>query len=203
MRFQTIRILYPENVSRFRHSSSLKWYSVGHIHLASTFFSCLDTRKEGKRKSRPLPRPGKLAGYMMKIKKRDAFCAFAILGMAPGGAYAIRPYPDGRKIITPKPCYLVGSVKRAAFRTCYLVGSAKRTAFGTCYLVGGAKRAAFRTCYLVGSAKRAAFGTCYLVGSVKRAAFGTSILVGGAKRAAFGTCILDEGTKRAAFESSI
>ena len=38
------------------------------IHLASTFFSCLDTRKEGKRKSRPLPRPGKLAGYMMKIK---------------------------------------------------------------------------------------------------------------------------------------
>ena len=68
MRFRIIRSLYPENVPRFRHSSSLKWYSVGRIHLASTFFSCLDTRKEGKRKSRPLPRPGKLAGYMMKIK---------------------------------------------------------------------------------------------------------------------------------------
>ena len=65
MRFQIIRSLYPENVSRFRYSSSLKWYSVGRIHLASTFFSCLDTRKEGKRKSRPLPRPGKLAGYMI------------------------------------------------------------------------------------------------------------------------------------------
>ena len=68
MRFLVIRFLYPENVPRFRHSSSLKWYSVGRIHLASTFFSCLDTRKEGKRKSRPLPRPGKLARYMMKIK---------------------------------------------------------------------------------------------------------------------------------------
>ena len=68
MRFQIIRSLYLKNVSRFRHSSSLKWYSVGRIHLASTFFSCLDTRKEGKRKSRPLPRPGKLAGYMMEIE---------------------------------------------------------------------------------------------------------------------------------------
>ena len=68
MRFQIIRSLYPENVPRFRHSSSLKWYSVGRIHLASIFFSCLDTRKEGKRKSRPLPRPGKLAGYMMEIE---------------------------------------------------------------------------------------------------------------------------------------
>ena len=68
MRFQIIRSLYVENVSRFRHSSSLKWYSVGRIHLASTFFSCLDTRKEGKRKSRPLPRPGKLTGYMMEIE---------------------------------------------------------------------------------------------------------------------------------------
>ena len=38
-------------------------------------------------------------------RKRDALCAFAILGMAFGRAYAIRPYPDGRKIIAPKPCY--------------------------------------------------------------------------------------------------
>ena len=122
-------------------------------------------------------------------RKRDAFRAFAILGMAFGGAYAIRPYPDGRKIITPKPCYLVESVKRTAFGTCYLVGSEKRGAFWTCYLVGSKKRAAFGTCYLVGSEKRAAFGTCYLVGSVKRAAFGTCYLVGGAKRAAFESSI--------------
>ena len=112
MRFRIIRSLYLENVPRFRHSSSLKWYSVRRIHLAYTFFSCLDTRKEGKRKSRPLPRPGKLAGYMMKIKnvmrfqiirslypqKRDTFCAFAILGMTSGGAYAIRPYMKPQKI---------------------------------------------------------------------------------------------------------
>ena len=108
-------------------------------------------------------------------KKRDAFSVFIIIKLVFGGAYAIRPYPDGRKIVAPQPYYLVGSAKRAAF--------------GTCYLVGSEKRAAFRTCYLVGSEKRAAFGTCYLVGSTKRAAFGTSILVGGAKRAAFGTSI--------------
>ena len=114
--------------------------------------------------------------YLIVIsQKRITFCAFAILGMSSGGAYAIRPYPDGRKIVAPQPCYLVGSKKRAAFRTCYLVGSEKRAAFGTCYLVGSEKRAAFRTCYLVGSAKRAAFRTYYLVGSEKRAAFESSI----------------------------
>ena len=134
-------------------------------------------------------RPTNVPSMERMTWKRITFCAFAILGMASGGAYAIRPYPNGRKIITPKPCYLVGSEKRAAFRTCYLVGSEKRAAFGTCYLVGSVKRAAFGTCYLVGGAKRAAFGTCYLVGSEKRAAFGT--------------CILDGGAKRAAFESSI
>ena len=73
MRFQIIRSLYLKNVSRFAHSSSLKWYSVGRIHLASTFFSCLDTRKEGKRKSRPLPRPGKLTGYIMEIENVMSF----------------------------------------------------------------------------------------------------------------------------------
>ena len=38
--------------------------------LFGFFFSSLDGRKEGKRRSRPLPRPGKLAGYRM-IPKRD------------------------------------------------------------------------------------------------------------------------------------
>ena len=68
MRFQIIRSLYPEKLTRFVHSPSLEWHSVERIHHTSTFFSCLDTRKEGKRKSRPLPRPGKLSGYIMEIR---------------------------------------------------------------------------------------------------------------------------------------
>jgi len=40
---------------------------------APTFFSCLDTRKEGKRKSRPLPRPGKLTGYMIDLENAPRF----------------------------------------------------------------------------------------------------------------------------------
>ena len=83
MRFQIIRSLYPENVSRFAYSSSLNWYLVRRIHLASTFFSCLDTRKEGKRKSRPLPRPGKLAGYMMEIENVMRFAHSPSLGWRP------------------------------------------------------------------------------------------------------------------------
>ena len=80
MRFQIIRSLYPKNVSRFAHSSSLKWYSVECIRLAYIFFSCLDTRKEGKRKSRPLPRPGKLVGYMMEIENVTRFAHSPSLG---------------------------------------------------------------------------------------------------------------------------
>jgi len=91
MHFQIIRSLYLENVSRFRHSSSLKWYSVGRIYLASTFFSCLDTRKEGKRKSRPLPRPGKLAGYMMEIENVSRFTHFPSLGCRPVGRMQYAP----------------------------------------------------------------------------------------------------------------
>ena len=33
-------------------------------------------------------------------QKRDTFCVFAILGMASGGAYAIRPYTGSQKINT-------------------------------------------------------------------------------------------------------
>ena len=91
MRFQIIRSLYLENVSRFRDSSSLKWYSVGRIHLASTFFSCLDTRKEGKRKSRPLPRPGKLAGYMMEIENVSRFAHLLSSGWHPVGRMQYAP----------------------------------------------------------------------------------------------------------------
>ena len=37
--------------------------------------------------------------------------AFAIHGMALGGAYAIRPYPDGRKMIAVGACFEVGYEK--------------------------------------------------------------------------------------------
>ena len=40
--------------------------------LSGFFFSSLDGRKEGKRRSRPLPRPGKLAGYGMNPKRDGA-----------------------------------------------------------------------------------------------------------------------------------
>ena len=97
MRFRIIRTLYPENVSRFAHLSSLKWYSVGRIYLASTFFSCLDTRKEGKRKSRPLPRPGKLAGYMMEIENVMRFAHSPSLGCRPVGRMQYAPTLDLKK----------------------------------------------------------------------------------------------------------
>ena len=163
--------------------------------FGGTYSSCLYLlflswyKKRRQKKIKASAEAGETGRVHNGNRKRITFCAFAILGMSSGGAYAIRPYPDGRKIVAPQPFYLVGSEKRAAFRTCYLVGSVKRAAFGTCYLVGSEKRAAFGTCYLVGSVKRAAFRTCYLVGSEKRAAFGTSILVGGAKRAAFESSI--------------
>ena len=97
IRFQIIRSLYLENVSRFAHSPSLKWYSVGRIHLVSTFFSCLDTRKEGKRKSRPLPRPGKLAGYMMEIENAIRFAHLPSSGWHPVRRMQYAPTLDLKK----------------------------------------------------------------------------------------------------------
>ena len=149
--------------------------------FGGTYLSCLYLlflswyKKRRQKKIKASAEAGEVGRIHDENKKRDTLRAFAILGMTSGRAYAIRPYPDGRKIIAPQPCYLVGSKKRAAVGTCYLVGSEKRAAFRTCYLVGSEKRAAFRTCYLVGSAKRAAFGTSILVGGAKRAAFESSI----------------------------
>ena len=54
--------------------------------------------------------------------------AFAIHGMALCGAYAIRPYPDGQKMITAGACFEVGCEKQAAFWGCYGVGYANRGA---------------------------------------------------------------------------
>ena len=45
--------------------------------------------------------------------------AFAIYGMAFCGAYAIRPYPDGRKMIAVGVCYWVGYEKRGAMPAFY------------------------------------------------------------------------------------
>ena len=55
--------------------------------------------------------------------------AFAIYGMALGGAYAIRPYPDGRKMIAVGVCSIVLPQKQAAFRGCHGVGGGKCGAF--------------------------------------------------------------------------
>ena len=101
MRFQIIRSLYPENVSRFAHLSSLKWYSVGRILLASTFFSCLDTKKEGKRKSRPLPRPGKMVGYMMEIENVTRFAHSPFLEWHPVGRMQYAPTLTVEKLSRP------------------------------------------------------------------------------------------------------
>ena len=49
--------------------------------------------------------------------------------MALGGAYAIRPYPDGRKMIAVGACSAALPEKWAAFRGCYGVGGGKCGAF--------------------------------------------------------------------------
>ena len=61
--------------------------------------------------------------------------AFAIYGMALGGAYAIRPYPDGQKMIAVGACFEVEYEKQAAFWGCYGVGGGKCGAF-SCPRVG-------------------------------------------------------------------
>ena len=61
--------------------------------------------------------------------------AFAIHEMALGGAYAIRPYPDGRKMIVLGACFDTLPEKQAAFRGCYGVGGGKCGAF-LCLWVG-------------------------------------------------------------------
>ena len=61
--------------------------------------------------------------------------AFAIHGMASCGAYAIRPYPDGRKMITVGVCSAALPEKRAAFWGGYGVGGRKCGAF-LCLWVG-------------------------------------------------------------------
>ena len=76
--------------------------------------------------------------------------AFVIHGMALCGAYAIRPYPDGRKMIAVGACSAALPEKRAAFRGCYEVGGGKCGAFDCFTVVVCINRTAF-TCPCVGA----------------------------------------------------
>ena len=57
-----------ENVIYFLDILILENKNQGLCPHTPTFFSFLDERKEGKRKSRPLPRPGKMTGYMKEVE---------------------------------------------------------------------------------------------------------------------------------------
>ena len=53
------------------------------------------------------------------IQMIDHRCAFLSPAGPFCGAYAIRPYPDGRKMIVVGVCFAVGYEKQAAFWGCY------------------------------------------------------------------------------------
>ena len=69
------------------------------------------------------------------VQMIDRRCAFLSPAGPLGGAYAIRPYRDGRKMIAVGVCFAVGYEKQAVFRGCYGVGGGNRTAF-SCPCVG-------------------------------------------------------------------
>ena len=69
------------------------------------------------------------------IQMIDHRCAFLSPAGPFCGAYAIRPYPDGRKMIAVGACFTALPEKRAAFRGCYGVGGGKCGAF-LCPCVG-------------------------------------------------------------------
>ena len=85
----------------------------------------------GRKSIRPTNDP--FMGRM--IQMIDRRCAFLSPARPFGGAYAIRPYPDGRKMITVGACFAVGYEKQAAFWGCYEVGGGKCGAF-LCLWVG-------------------------------------------------------------------
>ena len=69
------------------------------------------------------------------IQMIDHRCAFLSPAGPFCGAYAIRPYPDGQKMIAVGACFTALPEKRTAFRGCYGVGGGKCGAF-TCFCVG-------------------------------------------------------------------
>ena len=69
------------------------------------------------------------------IQMIDRRCAFLPPAGPFGGAYAIRPYPDGRRMIAAGVCSAALPEKRTAFGACYGVGGGKCGAF-LCPCVG-------------------------------------------------------------------
>ena len=84
------------------------------------------------------------------IRMIDRRCAFLSPAGPLGGAYAIRPYPDGPKMIAVGACYAVLPEKQAAFRGCYGVGGGKCGAFDCFTVVVCINRGAF-SCPCVGA----------------------------------------------------
>ena len=84
------------------------------------------------------------------IQMIDHRCAFLSPAGPFGGAYAIRPYPDGRKMITFGACFEVEYEKQAAFWGCYGVGGGNRGAFDCFTVVVCPNRGAF-LCPCVGA----------------------------------------------------
>ena len=83
------------------------------------------------------------------IQMIDCRCAFLSPAGPLGGAYAIRPYPDGRKMIAVGICSAALPEKQAALRGCYGVGGGKCGAFDCFTVVVYTNRGAF-TCPCVG-----------------------------------------------------
>ena len=76
------------------------------------------------------------------IRMIDHRCVFLSPAGPFGGAYAIRPYPDGRKMIAVGVCSAALPEKRTAFRGCYGVGGGKRGSLDCFTVVAGTKRGA-------------------------------------------------------------
>ena len=77
------------------------------------------------------------------VQMIDRRCAFLSPAGPFDGAYAIRPYPDGRKMITFGACFEVEYEKQAAFWGCYGVGGGKCGAFDCFTVVVCINRGAF------------------------------------------------------------
>ena len=112
--------IYP-NATHIRACHSMKYVKCGAFS-----YPCV-----GRKSIRPTGVP--FMGRM--IQMIDHRCAFLSPAGPFGGAYAIRPYPDGRKMIAFGACYAVLPEKQAAFRGCYGVGGGKCGAF-LCLWVG-------------------------------------------------------------------
>ena len=114
-------IMLPQKRAAFRGCYGVEGGKCG-------AFSCLCV---GRKSIRPTNVP-----FMgRRIRTIDRRCAFLSPAGPFCGAYAIRPYPDGRKMIAVGACFAVLPEKRAALRGCYGVGGGKCGAF-LCLWVG-------------------------------------------------------------------